>query len=127
MHEMSIAAALIDQLARIAAENGMARIEQVEIEVGNLQLVVPEALETAFSILSKETIARGARLIQRVTAVRAACRSCGHEFAPEIDCYLCPECSMSDVAIVEGGEIVLRTISGPEKSEKSETSEEVPS
>ncbi len=125
MHEMSIAEALVEQLVRIADENGMARIESVEIDVGAMQLVVPEALDLAFNLASEGTVAAGARLIQREMAVRAVCRSCGHEFAPEIGCYLCPECSLSDAAIVEGGEIVLRTVCGPEKSEQSEGKEEV--
>lgn len=116
MHEMSIAEALLKQALGIAQKNKLKRIEALEIEVGELQLVVPEALELAFKALSMDTLADGAVLKQRVVPLKAQCRACGHRFAPKINRYLCPDCGQADAAIIAGQDILLKTISGLEET-----------
>ena len=72
MHEFSIAFALLRQVLDIAQKNRLRKIERVEIGVGILQLVVPEALETAsqkllkagFEILSKDLVMQPKTLVE---------------------------------------------------------------
>lgn len=117
MHEMSIAAALIDQVLSIAEENDLVHIDRVEIEVGALRLVVAEALETAFSVMSDGTRAQGALLVQTEKKGVAECRECGHRFEPLIDSYLCPHCDRADVEIVAGRDIILSSLTGAQREE----------
>lgn len=113
MHELSIATALIKQVLDVAGQNGLVKVEKVELEVGALQLVVPEALETAFSMVTEGTTAAGAVLVQREVPARARCRRCDHLFDPAIDFYLCPECGRADAEILAGRDIILSSLSGP--------------
>ena len=67
MHEMSIATGLIEQVLKIANENNLSRVDEVEIEAGQLRFIIPEAMYTAFEAVSEGTIAAGAKL--KITAL----------------------------------------------------------
>ena len=115
MHELSIAAALVRQALDVARENNLARIEALEVELGALQQVVPEALDLAFQAESRDTPAAGAVLHLVEVPMRARCRSCGKAYAPDIDCFRCEACGRADPEIVEGRDIILKSLSGPER------------
>lgn len=117
MHELSLATALIDQVLAAASLNGLARVEEVEVDVGVLQLVVPEALEAAFAAVSADTIASGAVLKQIEVSARARCRCCGRDYQPEFRIYTCPGCGRADAEILSGRDIILKSISGLEEHE----------
>jgi len=118
MHEMSIATALVKQVLDLAKENALVRIERVELEVGALQLVVPEALDMAFKAASHDTPASGAVLHQEVIPVRARCRACGQDYVPDMDTsYQCDRCGVAEPEILAGRDIILRSLSGPGEDE----------
>ena len=71
---------------------------------------VPEALDAAFEVVSKDTLAEGAKLRLVVVRPVVRCRECGKRFEPGIDYFLCPECNRADVEIVEGNELILKSV-----------------
>jgi hydrogenase nickel incorporation protein HypA/HybF len=113
MHEFSIASALIDQVLKIAEKNCLERIETIEVEVGAMQMVIPEALEAAFTAVSENTPAAGATMKQYEVPARARCRACGETYETTIDRYLCPQCGRADPKIVSGHDIILKSLTGP--------------
>ena len=127
MHEMSIAVELIGQLDRLAAEHGIRRFEEVVVAAGVLRGVVPEALDIAFACASEGTSAEGARLVLETVPARAVCGRCGASFVPKEDDYRCPRCRVPDVEILEGNDIILRSVTGAETEENGERSDEDPS
>jgi hydrogenase nickel incorporation protein HypA/HybF len=110
MHETSIAAALLDQLLRIAAEHHATRIEQVEVRCGVMRQVVPEALQLAFEAASAGTPAAGAQLTIIEEGLVVRCRACRAEFASGLDDYRCPRCKTADVELIAGHDIILRSV-----------------
>jgi hydrogenase nickel incorporation protein HypA/HybF len=111
MHETPIAIEIVNQVVQLAADHGAIRVEQVEVQVGAMRQVVPEALELAFSVVSEGTLAEGAVL--RITEVPAAanCNHCGRQFAPDIDVsFACPACGQADVRITAGNDIILQSV-----------------
>jgi hydrogenase nickel incorporation protein HypA/HybF len=114
MHEMSIAEALVRQILRVAQENRLARIDRVELEVGALQLIVPEALDLAFRMAVRDTVAEGAELVQEEIAVEAECRACGHRYEPDPEIFLCDRCGRAEPKILRGRDIILKSLTGPE-------------
>lgn len=110
MHEMSIAMKLVDHLLEVARQHDAQRVEQVEVEIGILQQVLPEALEMAFSAATMGTIAQDAVLKLSEVPALVECRSCKQRFEPEINDYLCPRCRRADARIVAGNDIVLKSI-----------------
>ena len=110
MHEMALAAALHEQTLRSIEGRGSLRVDEIEIEVGVLQMIVPEALEACWDAVCVQTSLEGSRLTVVETPARAECRACGAEFQPEVDCYLCAACGQASVRITGGNDVVLKAI-----------------
>ena len=110
MHEMSIATGILDSALAAAAEHGAARIVELDVELGVMRLVVPEALRMAFEVIAEGTAAEGARLKLTEVGLRGRCVPCGREFEPEVDNYLCPACGQADVDIFTGNDIILKSV-----------------
>ncbi len=111
MHELSIAASMLDGVLRAAEQAGATRIETVEVEVGVMRQVVPEALCVAWEAVRTETIADRAVLKIEEVPAQAECRRCGQCFEPDIDCsFWCAHCEQADVRIIRGNDIVLRSV-----------------
>lgn len=112
MHEASIAMAAIEQAVQAARNHGAAKITRIELEVGVLREVVPEAMAVAFEACAVGTIAEGARLDLREQPALARCRPCGNEFTPDLAAisFVCPACSEADSEILAGDAILLTSI-----------------
>ena len=110
MHEMSIAEGLLRAVLDAAGTCGARRVQRVELAVGQMRLIMPEALDMAWQVLSEGTIASGAELAVVETPLEARCRRCECRFAPRIDNYLCPACGLADVEILAGNDIILKSV-----------------
>ncbi len=110
MHEMAIAASLVDSVLAVARKHDALKIEAVELEIGVLQLVVPEALELAFTVAAAGTLADGATLKMVEVPAAARCRACDCGYEPAINDYVCPQCGQADAELVAGNEIVLKNV-----------------
>lgn len=111
MHEMAIASEITDCLLRIAREHEATRVGEVEVEVGRMRQVVPEALEMAFEAAVAGTVAEGAALKIVEIDVTAVCNGCGEKYRPDIDIsFVCPGCGLADPKIIAGDDIVVRNI-----------------
>ncbi len=111
MHEMSIASGILRCAVEAARRHGAERIEELVVEIGPMKQVVPEALRTAFEVISEGTPAEGAAMTVIETGIKATCRDCGLAFEPTIDNFLCPRCKQADVEITAGNDIVLKSVS----------------
>ena len=112
MHEMALATSLIEKVLETAQAHGLGTVQSVELEVGELMLVVPEAMELAFEAVCDGTIATGAKLTFLDVPARARCRACGREYALAVDHYQCPRCGKAEAQIIAGRDLILKTLSG---------------
>jgi hydrogenase nickel incorporation protein HypA/HybF len=104
MHELSIAQAIADIALRHAAGR---RVARVEVQVGHLRQVVPDALTFAFELVTAGTALDGAELaIEDVEAV-ARCRVCGADTQQDGFPMRCGECSALDLEVVRGEELLV--------------------
>lgn len=95
MHEMSLATGLINIIKEEMDKAGKARLIRVNLRYGALSNVLPEALSTAFELLTENTPLAGAELILEEEAATLACGACGHNFTPQKrrDLFMpCPVC-----------------------------------
>ena len=65
---------IVEQTARV---NGAGTVTLVRIEIGALSHVEPEALRFCFDVVTRESLADGARLDIRTTPGEAWCMPCG--------------------------------------------------
>jgi len=115
---MTIASELLTQTllavkaheAQLSQRDDRPCVEQVEVEIGLMRLVVPEALEMAWQVVCEGTIAQGARLSVTEMPLSARCRLCGRTYEPSIDNYQCPQCNEADMDICAGNDIILKTV-----------------
>lgn len=110
MHEMSIAEQLIETVLETAKANDAFSVEEVELEIGEMRLVVPSALELCFEVVSEGTIAQGAKLTISEKKITMECGSCGKRYGAEIGNFICPKCLKAEGKIVEGNEILITAI-----------------
>ncbi len=110
MHEMSIAMEIVKQVLEVAEQHQATRVEEVEVGVGVMRQVVPEALEIAFEAFVQDTLARDARLKITEDKIVAVCRQCDCLFLPAVDTYVCPQCNQADARIVAGNDLILRSV-----------------
>ena len=82
MHEMSLAAALVDIIREEMRKNGATRLVLAKVRHGALSNVVPGALSLGFEVMTKGTELEGAPLELAEEPLLLACAACGWEFSP---------------------------------------------
>ena len=94
MHEAGLARSVLDTCLSAARREGARRIVRIEVRVGALAGVVPEALTFAFDALKEGTCAAGAELAIEHVPYLARCSACSLEFdvAGGWAIALCPAC-----------------------------------
>ncbi|GJF30986.1 putative hydrogenase nickel incorporation protein HypA [Kitasatospora sp. NE20-6] len=108
MHEMSIAAAVVEQVAQAAREHGAGAVRRVRLQVGELAGVVPEALAFSFELACTDTVVAGAELITETVPARARCTGCATEWAVGMPPDLtCPRCTTGQVDLLSGRELQI--------------------
>ena len=110
MHEMSIAVEIVHHAVEVAERHQATRIEEVEVEVGVMRQVVPEAIQMAWETLTRDTLAEGAVLKITEVPPSAVCRQCGQSCRVTIDRFVCPHCNQADLRIETGNDVVLMSI-----------------
>ena len=113
MHEAGLMQNVLEMSFENAKAHNAARIEAINIRIGLLAGVVPDALEFAFEAMKQGTIAEKARLNVEYAPVVCWCRGCEKEFKPENFSSICPACGKNDIEIRSGLEMNLISIEVP--------------
>lgn len=111
MHELSIVESLIEQVEKELRNSGHeGRVIRLDLRIGRLSGVNPEAVRFAFELLSPDTSVEGAEVeIERPGAV-CVCRACGRRTSIEELEHLCPACGSGEISIEGGNDLLLESI-----------------
>ena len=109
MHEVALAQEIVAQVEAAAREHDARRVLAIKLEVGELSCVVPAALEFAFEITSKGTLAEGAALTVEREQLQIACPGCGFRGPVPPREPSCPRCGATGAEITGGR--ALRVVS----------------
>lgn len=107
MHEISIAESIVSLAVDAARARTACAITRVELRIGALQQVVPEALEVAFRAAAAGTPACCARLEWSLEAAVVECPACGMTYTPEDIFWICPACAAPGGCVVRGDDLLL--------------------
>ncbi|MDX2419018.1 MAG: hydrogenase maturation nickel metallochaperone HypA [Xanthomonadales bacterium] len=107
MHEMSICQALMDQVERIASEQGASRVDKIVLSIGPLSGVEPELLSRAYEVSRAGTVAESAELEIETGPIVVECRSCGASGEAGVSRLVCASCGDWQVNLTQGDELLL--------------------
>jgi len=107
MHEISIMQALLEQVRALKPDGALLR--EVHLEVGELEHLDGEVMQTGWTVLTSGSELAGAVLSITRVPVRVRCRVCGQEYEPEdVAVLLCPNCEAVQPEVLEGTGVLLR-------------------
>ncbi len=119
MHEYSVMSQLVSVLVKEIDVKYHDRIKTVHIEIGELTFLEPDALEFAFSIITKGTILQGAELEVKTLESIVKCGGCGYQgiltYSEEYPDHIripvisCPRCG-SKPELIQGRETMIKNI-----------------
>lgn len=111
MHELGIVFYIIDDAKRAAADNGLASVRRVTLELGEVSGVVPELLEDAWTwACRREPMMDGCALdVEQVAAV-THCEACGADYGTVEHGRTCPVCGSGDTYLLRGREVMIKQI-----------------
>ena len=119
MHELSIAATIVEDVLEFAEKQGVSRVMKVRLVIGELTCVQSEQLKFCYESVTRETVLADSELNIETVPARVKCSHCGYEGPPKywmesladvpLATLQCPTCEMAAEAI-EGHECAIKTI-----------------
>ncbi len=110
MHEMSIAQSIVDIAIQTMEANGGHVIHAVQLQLGLMSGVEPDSLLFCFDIVTKGTLAQGAKLEIETIPIKGRCLDCDQEFGVEDYKFVCPKCGSHFIQTISGRELKVATI-----------------
>lgn len=110
MHEMSICEGIRQVIEDHAARQPITQVKHVRLEIGRFSGVEKKALEFAFDVVMRGSVAEGAALSLLDVPGRAMCYDCAEEV--EIDDRLapCPRCGGGRLLPTGGDEMRIKDL-----------------
>jgi hydrogenase nickel incorporation protein HypA/HybF len=105
MHEMSLMGEVLNIILEDANKKGITVLDRIELVVGEISNVMPDALEMAFEIFKEQNPnvidSKAVLKIHREKAM-AECVICGTVYHPEQRIAQCPNCLMPSGKVTSG-------------------------
>ncbi|HEY1461360.1 MAG TPA: hydrogenase maturation nickel metallochaperone HypA [Casimicrobiaceae bacterium] len=110
MHEMALATSVLQIVESTARQHGSGRVSAVCLEIGRLSHVEPEALRFSFDVVTRDSIADGARLEILTTDGTAWCMRCSDSVGLQRLGDPCPCCGSYQLQVTGGDEMRVKDI-----------------
>lgn len=110
MHEMAVVDGIIKIIEeKLKSEDPQAEVSRVNLKIGKLTCVEPEALRLSFEILSRETPLRNASLNIKSIPVTGKCKDCRRSLKLNRLDFACPFCGSFRIDIKTGRELSIES------------------
>ena len=110
MHELAVCQSLLEEVKRVARENGASSVTRIVLKVGPLSGVEPDLLRNAYPLAAAGTIAEDAELDIEISGIIVSCTQCGGESPAVVNRLLCAHCGDYRTNLVSGDEMVLQSV-----------------
>lgn len=110
MHELAVTENLLEIAVRHGKTAGAKKISNLYLVIGQLSSIVDDSVQFYWDIISKGTVAEGARLHFQRKSVELVCKECGHQFTPIDNDLSCPACGSIQIKVISGEEFYLEAI-----------------
>jgi hydrogenase nickel incorporation protein HypA/HybF len=111
MHELSIAASIVDTVSETVAAYPGATVKQVRLRIGALASVIEDSLKFCWEITVEGTPLQGAELVVHIVPVLAHCTACGKDGELQsLQSFRCPHCGVPVTDLRQGRELEIESI-----------------
>jgi hydrogenase nickel incorporation protein HypA/HybF len=107
MHELSIALNLIELVEEEARKAGCLKVFSVDVAVGLLSGIDPEALIFSITLAKENSLLSDAVIHLHRIEGSGRCRSCNNIFPVNAFHSTCPECKSNAVELIAGDDLKL--------------------
>jgi hydrogenase nickel incorporation protein HypA/HybF len=108
MHELAVAAELLELARRVAADEGARRVTVIRLRLGAASCLSPDSLSFGLEALAAGTATEGCRLeVERVPAP-VSCPACGWRGeVRDMEGLICDLCRQTPLTILGGREMTV--------------------
>lgn len=110
MHELSVVKSIIEIAEQQARANDASTIDQIELDIGAMSGIEPDALDFAWGEAVKHTMLADAERKINYIKGRARCMDCDTEFAIAQYFDACPVCGGHLLDILQGKELRVKSL-----------------
>ncbi len=112
MHELGLMDALLRTVRRVCAEEDVAHVERIVLEVGELSGIELPYLYDGFRAVAHGTDFEDTELVVETVPGVLHCLDCKIDFPLRNQELFCPECFGKNLSIRSGRDMVLKSIEG---------------
>lgn len=110
MHELSIALGIVDIAEKETKKANAKQVDSIELVIGTLSGVEPEALEFVWQVAIQDTVlAKATKHIEYIQA-KAKCLECETVFTVENIYDACPKCNSYFKDVFQGKELKVKAL-----------------
>jgi hydrogenase nickel incorporation protein HypA/HybF len=121
MHELSIAASIVESVTEAAGKYPGARVKEVRLRVGSLASVVEDSLKFCWELATEGSPLAGATLAINMLPVIVHCDACGADSEiAGVQSFRCPKCGELAADLRQGRELEIESIELEEPDEASQ-------
>ena len=110
MHELSIAAYLLETVTERAQQAGARQVLAINLVIGERAGIVEDSLRFSFDLLASGTLAEGARINARRTPLRFHCAGCDSDYTPRAETFRCPDCGVAGQIVDDASALLIENI-----------------
>jgi hydrogenase nickel incorporation protein HypA/HybF len=111
MHELSIAASIVEAVTESASAYPGARVKEVRLRVGALASVVEDSLQFCWELATEDSPLTGATLVILHLPVIIHCERCGIDSELDgVQSFRCPQCGEIAADLRQGRELEIESI-----------------
>jgi hydrogenase nickel incorporation protein HypA/HybF len=110
LHELGIMFNVVRSVESFARANGVAEIDTLVLQIGELSPVVPHFIEACYPAAVDGTLLQETKLKIEIIPGNAMCSACGKVFNLLADGKKCPHCGAGEWEIISGKEFMIKEI-----------------
>jgi hydrogenase nickel incorporation protein HypA/HybF len=111
MHELSIAASIVEAVTESAASYPGAHVKEVRLRVGVLASVIEDSLQFCWGLATENSPLAGSALVINSLPVIVHCDACGQDSQLDgVQSFRCPGCGEIAADLRQGRELEIESI-----------------
>jgi len=116
MHEVSLAQDILAISLESLKNRPFETVVAVNLKIGPVSGVDPEALRFALAVVTENTPLAGAELRIETPPLRLECRDCRQQYAGDDFAFSCPACGSDRIQLISGDEMEVVNLEILERS-----------